>query len=79
MACPLIFNRYGLTMPQELLAPRYFATLGLETSIRRPRQLAAVVQRWLEDPAAYQALRSRYQQHRLQADPPAILEALAHG
>jgi UDP-N-acetylglucosamine:LPS N-acetylglucosamine transferase len=79
MACPLIFNRYGLTMPQELLAPRYFAARGLETSIRRPRQLAAVVQRWLEDPAVYQALRSRYQQHRLQADPAAILEQLAHG
>jgi len=79
MACPLIFNRYGLTMPQELLAPRYFAARGLETSIRRPQQLAAVVQRWLEDPSAYQALRSRYQQHRLQADPAAILEALAHG
>jgi len=50
MACPLIFNRYGLTMPQELLAPRYFAARGL-----------------------------RYQRHRLQADPAAILEQLAHG
>ncbi|MBM5785476.1 MAG: hypothetical protein FJ076_11780 [Cyanobacteria bacterium K_DeepCast_35m_m1_288] len=79
MACPLIFNRYGITMPQELLAPRYFAARGLEVSIRRPRELAAVVQRWLEDPAAYQALRSCYQQHRLQADPAVILEQLAHG
>ena len=79
MACPLIFNRYGLTMPQELLAPRYFAARGLEVSIRRPRQLAPVVQNWLDDPAAYQALRSRYQRNRLQADPALILEHVLHG
>jgi processive 1,2-diacylglycerol beta-glucosyltransferase len=76
MGCPLIFNHYGLTMPQELLAPRHFKRLGLEVSIRRPRQLAPVVQRWLEDPAAYRALRLRYADHRLASDPQQILERL---
>jgi UDP-N-acetylglucosamine:LPS N-acetylglucosamine transferase len=79
MGCPLIFNHYGLTMPQELLAPRWFAAQGLEVSIRRPRQLAAVVAGWLDQPAAYQALRSRYHRQRLQSDPAQILEQLAHG
>lgn len=78
MGCPLIFNHYGLTMPQELLAPRYFAERGLEVSIRRPAQLAAVVGDWLADPGAYQALRDRYQQHLLPGDPDAALEMLAH-
>jgi UDP-N-acetylglucosamine:LPS N-acetylglucosamine transferase len=76
MACPLIFNHYGTTMPQELLAPRYFRQRGLELSIRTPAALAQVVQGWLLQPAAYQALRDRYQQHRLQVDPQVVVEAL---
>jgi hypothetical protein len=79
MGCPLIFNHYGVTMPQELLAPRYFAAKGLEVSIRRPSQLASVVRNWIDNPEAYQGLRSRYQQHLLRPDPEAILEELAHG
>lgn len=79
MGCPLIFNHYGLTMPQELLAPRYFRRLGLEVSIRRPRQLARVVQRWFDDPEAYQALRQRYAECRLASDPRGIVERLIHG
>jgi len=79
MGCPLIFNHYGLTMPQELLAPRYFSSLGLEVSIRRPRQLLDHVSGWLRDPGSYQALRSRYRLHRLQAEPGRVLDQLAHG
>ena len=79
MGCPLIFNHYGLTMPQELLAPRYFNQLGLEVSIRRPRQLAQVVQRWLDEPEAYQVLRQRYAASRLDSDPRLIVERLLHG
>ncbi|MCP9941534.1 hypothetical protein KBY70_03865 [Cyanobium sp. ATX 6E8] len=69
MACPLVFNHYGTTMPQELLAPRYFQARGLEVSIRRPEELATLVGRWLADPAGYGALRQCYQQQRLMADP----------
>ena len=76
MACPLVFNHYGTTMPQELLAPRYYRARGLEVSIRRPQQLAALVRQWLADPQAYQALRLRYQQERLRADPAAIVDWL---
>ena len=76
MACPLVFNHYGTTMPQELLAPRYFAARHLETSIRKPEELATVVQQWLADPSSYQALRDRYQQHRLHADPAQLVARL---
>ncbi len=79
MGCPLIFNRYGLTMPQELLAPRYFSERGLEVSIRRPSQLVAVVRVWLDHPVVYQALRSRYRQYLLRSTPQVILEELAYG
>jgi len=79
MGCPLIFNRYGLTMPQELLAPRWFKAHGLEVSIRRPRQLAVVVAGWLDQPASYQQLRQAYARHRLTSEPAAVLEAVMHG
>jgi len=76
LGCPLIFNHYGLTMPQELLAPRYFAARGLEASIHQPQELAQLVGDLLEDPERYGAWRQRYQQHRLQSDLPAIRQAL---
>ena len=76
MACPLIFNHYGTTMPQEFLAPRYFAARGLGHSIHRPGQLAALVAQWLENPADYAALCQRYQDHRLRSDPDQILKTL---
>ena len=79
MGCPLIFNHYGLTMPQELLAPCYFKQLGLEVSIRRSPRLAQVVQRWLDEPETYQALRQRYAASRLDGDPRLIVERLLHG
>ena len=77
MACPLVFNHYGTTMPQELLAPRYFQARQLEASIRRPQELATLVAQWLADPAAYAALRQRYQEQRLLADPGEIVERLS--
>lgn len=77
MGCPLVFNHYGTTMPQELLAPRYFNARELESAIRQPGELSTLVHQWLTNPPAYLALRHRYQQHRLSADPVTILERLA--
>lgn len=79
MACPLVFNHYGTTMPQELLAPRYFRARGLENSIRRPGELTNLVQKWLGKPESYGALRRSYQENRLRADPLAILAKLFPG
>jgi UDP-N-acetylglucosamine:LPS N-acetylglucosamine transferase len=43
LGCPLVFNCFGTTMPQEWLARRYFRSRGLERSIDRPEQLAPLV------------------------------------
>lgn len=79
LGCPLIFNVIGSTMPQELLARRYFRDRGLETVIRRPADLAAVVDGWLAAPARYQRLRRLMHLHRLQANPELVVEDLLHG
>ncbi len=76
LGCPLIFNRHGVLMPQELLALRYFQARDLERSIRKPCDLADHVGRLLDEPHAYQAWRERYLQARLSANPLAVVRFL---
>lgn len=76
LGCPLIFNHHGLTMPQELLALRYFRARQLEVSVHRPAELAQVVGGWLDQPAAYGAWRQRFADSRLAADPAALIPQL---
>jgi processive 1,2-diacylglycerol beta-glucosyltransferase len=79
LGCPLIFNVIGSTMPQELLARRYFRDRGLETVIRRPADLAAVVGGWLAEPERYRQLRQRMHLHRLRSSPELVMQDLLHG
>ena len=79
LGCPLIFNVIGTAMPQELLALRYFHDRGLDTVMRRPAELAAVVGSWLAEPQRYALLRQRMQEHRLRCDPAAVVQDLLHG
>jgi UDP-N-acetylglucosamine:LPS N-acetylglucosamine transferase len=72
LGCPLVFNTYGTTMPQEWLARRYFRSRGLERSIDRPDQLASLVAAWLDRPETYGDWRRLYQQHQLLSDPPSL-------
>ena len=72
LGCPLVFNTFGTTMPQEWLARRYFRSRGLERSIDRPDQLASLVAAWLDRPETYGDWRGLYQQHQLLSDPPSL-------
>jgi UDP-N-acetylglucosamine:LPS N-acetylglucosamine transferase len=72
LGCPLVFNCFGTTMPQEWLARRYFRSRGLERSIDRPEQLAPLVAGWLDQPESYGYWRRLYQQHLLNSDPPSL-------
>ena len=72
LGCPLVFNSFGTTMPQEWLARRYFQRRGLERSIDHPEQLATLVAEWLDQPGRYRRWRQLYQDHRLGADPAAV-------
>ena len=72
LGCPLVFNCFGTTMPQEWLARRYFRSRGLERSIDRPEQLAPLVAGWLDQPESYTDWHRLYQQHLLNSDPPSL-------
>jgi UDP-N-acetylglucosamine:LPS N-acetylglucosamine transferase len=76
LGCPLVFNCIGSAMPQELLAPRYYRARDLAVSIKRPGDLARIVQSWLQQPERYDALRQRYQQSVLSANPEQVIDAL---
>lgn len=80
MQTPTIFNGIGGIMPQEQLTLRYYRRFGLEQTIRRPAELLPLLQRWLEQPAAYKAYRQQLAEARLPMDPVrtvARLSALA--
>ena len=72
LGCPLVFNTFGTTMPQEWLARHYFRRRGLERSIDRPEQLATLVAAWLNQPERYGDWRRLYQQHLLTSDLPSL-------
>ena len=77
--CVLIFNGFGTTMPQELLARRYFQAREIDRCIRQPKDLVALCRSWLEQPQQYQQLKARMQRHRLSADREAIRQLLFNG
>lgn len=69
VGCVLIFNTYATTMPQELLARRFFRSRQIEVAIKTPQDLLKQLQIWLEKPWLYQELRDRYNSARLTQDP----------
>ena len=58
--CVLIFNGFGSTMPQELLARRYFAARSIDLAIENPEDLLAILLGWLENPQEYDEICNAY-------------------
>ena len=77
--CVLIFNGFGMTMPQELLARRYFKARQIDCCIRKPQDLLKLCRLWLDQPEHYQKLKERVSNHRLIADREAIRSLLFDG
>ena len=77
--CVLIFNGFGTTMPQELLARRYFQARGIDRCIRWPKDLFELCRLWIEQPHQYDQLKDCVQQYRLVGDRDAIRSLLLRG
>jgi UDP-N-acetylglucosamine:LPS N-acetylglucosamine transferase len=75
----LIFNGFGMTMPQELLARRYFQARQIDCCIRKPQDLLVLCSRWLDHPERYQTLKAQVSSHLLVADREAIRSLLLDG
>ena len=77
--CVLIFNGFGTTMPQELLARRYFQARNIDRCIRQPKDLLALCRLWLEQPEEHQQLKERVDCCQLLGDRDAIHRLLFDG
>ena len=76
LGCPLVFNSFGKTMPQEWLARRYFRRRGLERTIHRPGQLAALVGDWLDQPESYRRWQRLCEKQLLKSDPMVVWQLI---
>ena len=71
--CPVIFNGIGGIMPQEWITVKFFKQYKVSAVIRRPRQLPAIVDRWMKDSSAYAAHKRAVAQLPHRHKPAAIL------
>ena len=71
--CPLIFNRHGALMPQEMITEHYGRTYGLSESINGGRSLTALLRTWIDRPAQLRMIRARMLAIRPRQQPTDIL------
>ncbi len=74
--CVLIFNGFGSTMPQELLARRYFAARGIDLAIENPINLLKILSSWLDNPKKYEELLNIYLRDPLQGSRDGIKQLI---
>ncbi len=74
--CVLIFNGFGSTMPQELLARRYFSTRGIDIAIKNPKDLLVLLTEWLKKPKKHELIQLAYNHNRLEGDVDGIKQLI---
>jgi processive 1,2-diacylglycerol beta-glucosyltransferase len=74
--CVPVFNGLGGLMPQERLTVSYFTRHGAGALVRSPTQLANLVARWLNDPAAWHSCRDCLLALQPDDDPRAFVNEL---
>jgi processive 1,2-diacylglycerol beta-glucosyltransferase len=73
---PMLFNTLGGIMPQEVITVKFCRERGFGQVLRRPADLAATIRRWLRDPTALAAERSKVLAARPDRTPADILRRL---
>lgn len=74
--CPIIFNAFGGIMPQEELTWKFFRNGAGSEKIGAAAEFAAIMDRWLESPAAYARCRADFLALRYEEDPTLLIEEL---
>ncbi|MEO7599811.1 MAG: hypothetical protein ABIV50_12815, partial [Opitutus sp.] len=72
--CPIVFNAFGGIMPQEKLTWKFFHNGAGCHKVENASEFAALVDRWVEQPAAYPADREHFLQLRYEEDPTVIID-----
>lgn len=75
--CPVLFHANNGLMPQERCTLRFLETHRIGTRIRRPAELARVINHWMDYPEEYEALRQRLAAIASRDRPPTLVRELA--
>ncbi len=76
LQCPIIFNAFGGIMPQEQLTWKFFHNGAGSEKIGRTADFAAIIDRWMADPAAYAQAREKFLGLRYVEDPTVVIDEL---
>jgi processive 1,2-diacylglycerol beta-glucosyltransferase len=74
--CPIVFNAFGGIMPQEQLTWKFFRNGAGCHKVENREDFAALVDRWVTEPAAYQLDREHFLKLRYVEDPTIIIDEL---
>ena len=74
--CPLIFNAFGGIMPQEQLTWKFFRNGAASQKIERAEDFAAIIDSWIQDPAAYERALQSFLLPRYEEDPTILIDEL---
>jgi processive 1,2-diacylglycerol beta-glucosyltransferase len=76
LRCPIIFNAFGGIMPQEALTWKFFRNGAASEKIEDAADFARIIDRWMADPGAYQAVRENFLKLRYDEDPTLLIDEL---
>ena len=74
--CPILFDCTGGIMPQERLTIKYFVSRRAAEKISSPRQFAALIKRWSEQPKEYSDVKNNLEALRPADHPRQLVDAL---
>ena len=74
--CLIIFNAFGGIMPQESLTWKFFRNGDACEKIESAADFAALIDRWMADPADYDRLRGNFLRLRYEDDPTRVIDEL---
>ena len=74
--CPIIFNAFGGIMPQEELTWKFFRNGAASEKIENAADFERIIDRWMSNPAAYDAVRQNFLKLRYEEDPTVLIDEL---
>ena len=74
--CPIVFNAFGGIMPQEQLTWKFFRNGAGSEKIESAADFATLMERWMMNPATYEAARDDFLKLRYEENPTLLIDEL---